>query len=121
MLFRQFNDAAGHALQLPDVLTAFADDTTDLGAGHEDLNSQSNVFGARDISFLPHLLKDQVLGLPLRFRGADDSNLPFGLLLGRLVLFERRDLDAGSGEPDNVTNVGALGADDGADAIVGNV
>lgn len=63
LLFRQFNDAAGHALQLSDVLTAFADDTTDLGAGHEDFNGQSNVFSAGDVSFLPHFFKDQVLGL----------------------------------------------------------
>lgn len=36
-------------------------------------------------------------------------------------MFKGSDLDARAGEPDYITDVGALGADDGADAVVGNV
>lgn len=102
-------------------MTTFADDSANLSTGHKDLDGQSNVFGAGDVSLLPHLLKDQVLGLPLRFRRADDGDFPLSLLLSRLILLEGSDLHARAGEPDYVTDVRALGADDGADAVVGNV
>lgn len=59
--------------------------------------------------------------LPLRLRGADNGDLSLGLLLGRLVLLEGRDLHAGAGESNDVAYVGAFGTDDGADAVVGNV
>lgn len=102
-------------------MTTFADDSANLSTGHEDLNGQSNVFGAGDVSLLSHLFKDQVLGLPLRFRGAHNGDLPLSLLLSRLILLKGSNLHARAGEPDYVTDVGALGADDGADAVVGNV
>lgn len=57
----------------------------------------------------------------MRFRGADDGDLPLSLLLSRLILFKGSDLHARAGEPDYVADVGALGADDGADAVVRNV
>lgn len=59
--------------------------------------------------------------LPLRFRRADDGDFSLGLLLGWFVLLKWSDLYARAGEPDNVANVRTLGADDGADAVVGNV
>lgn len=59
--------------------------------------------------------------LPLRFRGADDGDLPLSLLLSRLILFKRSDFYARAGEPDYVTDMGAFGADDGADTVVRNV
>lgn len=59
--------------------------------------------------------------LPLRFRRAHNGDFSLGLLLGWFILLERSDLYARAGEPDNVANVRAFGADDGADAVVGNV
>lgn len=59
--------------------------------------------------------------LPLRFWGTDDGDLPLSLLLGWLILLKGSDLHARAGEPDYVTDVRALGTDDGADAVIGNV
>jgi len=63
----------------------------------------------------------QITYLPLRFRRTDDGDLSLGLLLSRLILFERCDLHARAGESNDIANVGALSTDDGADAVVGNV
>lgn len=59
--------------------------------------------------------------LPLRFWRTNDGHFPFSLLLRWLVLFERRDLHAGSGESDDVPDVGTFGTDYGAYAAVRNV
>lgn len=67
LLFRQFDYAAGHALQLPDVLTALADDSANLSTGHENLDGKSNVLRTCDVSLLPHLFEDQILSLKLQF------------------------------------------------------
>jgi len=67
------------------------------------------------------MIRDNRIYLPLRFRGADDGNLPLSLLLSWLILLKGSDLHARAGESDYVTDVGTFGADDGADTVVGNV
>lgn len=106
-VFRQFDIAAGHTLQLSDVLAPFADDATNLRTRYENLDGQSDVVRAGDEAFFAHLFKNQVLGLqnlenfsnrvefyvkhfrgyrtpriylPLRLRWPDDGNTTFGLL-----------------------------------------
>lgn len=63
LLLGQLDHTSGDALEFSHVLTTFADDATYLGTRYENLNSQSDIFSARDKALLPHLLENQVLSL----------------------------------------------------------
>lgn len=59
--------------------------------------------------------------LPLSLCRSHDGDPALVLRLLRLALIERRDLHRGAREADDVADVGTLGADDGADGVVGDV
>lgn len=63
--------------------------------------------------------------LPLRLRATHDGDLALLLRVGGrlalLVLLERRDLHRGAAEPDDVADVGTLGADDRTHRVVRDV
>lgn len=108
-LLRQLDQRARHALQLPDVLSALADDPSNLGRGHDDLHRQPHVLRPRHETFLSHFLEDQELCFPLSLWATDDCDLALLLsILGvfpLLVLLQRRYLDGSSAEPYNVANM----------------
>jgi hypothetical protein len=54
-------------------------------------------------------------------RLTNNGDLPLRLLLDRFSLFERGNFYRGAREADDVPDVGALGADDGANSVVRNV
>lgn len=59
--------------------------------------------------------------LPLGFGRADDGDLALSLGVLGLVLVDGGDLDTGAGKANDVADVGAFGADDGTDGVVGDV
>lgn len=62
-LLRQLDERARHALQLPHVLPALADDAPDLRRRHHDLHRQPDVVRAGHEALLAHLLENQILCL----------------------------------------------------------
>ena len=92
-----------------------------LRTSNQDLHGQPDIIRASHESFFPHLLVDQVLRLPLRLRCAHNGHLTLGLLLDRFLALQRRNFYARSRKSNDVANVRALGANNGAHRIVRDV